>query len=209
MLSGVLLPFVTVSQETDGLVTTAKEICWATTVDWTPMARPEGKVTAPVVSSKAAVAEERIRSAEICRMVTEKPLEPVVPAASVTVTVAVKSPAVVGVPEMVPPESSATPAGNAPPDTAHLYGAIPPVAASWTLGYSTPNMPEASGDFDVMTMGAGLTVMLAPVLAVPPEESVTRAAKPPPPGAIGVPDTMPFAPKERPSGRLPDSTDQD
>ena len=56
MLSGVLLPFVTVSQGTDGLVTTAKEICWATTVDCRPMARPEGKATAPVVSSKAAVA---------------------------------------------------------------------------------------------------------------------------------------------------------
>ena len=49
---------------------------------------------------------------------------------SVTVTVKEKFPAAVGVPLKTPAEESVTPAGSAPPVTAHVYGVFPPVAAS-------------------------------------------------------------------------------
>ena len=48
--------------------------------------------------------------------------------ASVTVKVAVYSPEMVGVPLMVPSAARCRPGGRAPADTAHEYGASPPVA---------------------------------------------------------------------------------
>jgi hypothetical protein len=48
---------------------------------------------------------------------------------SVTRTVKVLSPAVVGVPDNVPFAASVNPAGSKPPTTAHEYGCVPPDAA--------------------------------------------------------------------------------
>ena len=51
-------------------------------------------------------------------------------ALSVTFTVKLAVPAVVGVPEMVPLVLRLSPAGSEPVDTVHVYGGEPPVAAS-------------------------------------------------------------------------------
>ena len=48
---------------------------------------------------------------------------------SVTLMVKLEDPAVVGVPEIVPPER-VRPAGSDPPATDHIYGGVPPVAVS-------------------------------------------------------------------------------
>jgi hypothetical protein len=49
---------------------------------------------------------------------------------SVTLTVKVDEPDAVGVPEIVPEADKVNPAGNDPELTLHVYGAVPPVAAS-------------------------------------------------------------------------------
>ena len=49
-------------------------------------------------------------------------------ALSETCTVMLAAPAVVGVPEMVPPVLRDRPAGRVPDLTVHIYGAVPPVA---------------------------------------------------------------------------------
>ena len=53
--------------------------------------------------------------------------------ASVTWTVKLLVPAVVGVPEIAPEEDSVRPAGRAPVARAQVYGAIPPVAFNCAL----------------------------------------------------------------------------
>jgi hypothetical protein len=49
-------------------------------------------------------------------------------ALSETCTVMLAAPAVVGVPEMVPPVLRDSPAGRVPDLSVHVYGAVPPVA---------------------------------------------------------------------------------
>jgi hypothetical protein len=49
-------------------------------------------------------------------------------ALSETCTVILAAPAVVGVPEMVPPVLRDSPAGSVPDLSVHIYGAVPPVA---------------------------------------------------------------------------------
>jgi len=49
---------------------------------------------------------------------------------SATCTVKLDWPALVGVPLMVPPLLKLSPAGNAPAETVHEYGAVPPEAVS-------------------------------------------------------------------------------
>jgi len=51
-------------------------------------------------------------------------------ALSVARTVKVLDPAVVGFPEIVPLVESVNPAGNVPPARVHVYGGVPPEAAS-------------------------------------------------------------------------------
>ena len=53
---------------------------------------------------------------------------PVVPLASVAVTVKVEEPAAVGVPLRTPPAESVSHAGSEPAVTAKVYGAVPPLA---------------------------------------------------------------------------------
>ena len=53
---------------------------------------------------------------------------------SVTVTVKLYAPLVVGVPEITPVDAAIErPLGNWPADTVQRYGAVPPVALSWPL----------------------------------------------------------------------------
>jgi hypothetical protein len=77
---------------------------------------------------------------------------PVQPRESVAVTVNVKLPVCIGVPERTPAAESERPAGSEPAETANVYGATPPTAAS-VLVRATPAVPAASA--------AGLTVIVA------------------------------------------------
>ena len=85
-------------------------------------------------------------------------------AESVTCTVKVKAPAVVGVPEIFP-ETSANPTGNVEPD-AKLQVSVPapPVAASVAL-YAVPTAPSAR--VAVVTLGLGFTTTVDDIVFVP------------------------------------------
>lgn len=61
-------------------------------------------------------------------IVSVKFLKPVQPLASVAVTVTLKPPTSVGIPERAPLEESNRPAGSDPFVTANEYGAVPPLA---------------------------------------------------------------------------------
>ena len=74
--------------------------------------------------------------------------------ASLTWTVKLLVPEVVGVPEIVPPVERVNPAGRVPDTTDHLYGGVPPVAASVAL-YATFCVPFGS---DVVVIEGGETV---------------------------------------------------
>ncbi len=65
---------------------------------------------------------------------------PVQPFASVAVTVKVKLPCAVGVPESVPSEARSRPGGRLPV-WVNVYGPVPPLAVIWVVGYSTPCAP--------------------------------------------------------------------
>ena len=56
-----------------------------------------------------------------------------VPAESTTLNVTVLLPVAVGVPASAPPALSVRPLGNVPVRTLHVYGSVPPVAATCTL----------------------------------------------------------------------------
>jgi len=72
---------------------------------------------------------------------------------SVTRTVKSEEPAAVGVPLMVPPEESVSPAGS-DPDTDQEYGGVPPVAdRAWE--YGPPTVPAGRGDCVAIESGAG------------------------------------------------------
>ena len=75
---------------------------------------------------------------------------------SVTRTVKFEVPAVVGVPEITPPELKESPAGRLPLWRDQLYGVTPPVAASVWL-YATPICPF--GRLEVVTeRSTGITI---------------------------------------------------
>jgi hypothetical protein len=59
---------------------------------------------------------------------------------SVTCTVKLDWPALVGVPLIVPALLKLRPAGNAPDTTVHEYGVVPPVAAN-VAEYAVPTIP--------------------------------------------------------------------
>ncbi len=71
---------------------------------------------------------------------------------SVTFTVKVELPTLVGVPERTPLLDNVIPAGKVPLASVHVNGAVPPVALNCTL-YGVPITP---GDTDVLAItGAG------------------------------------------------------
>jgi hypothetical protein len=63
-------------------------------------------------------------------MVSDNAAVAVADARSVTRTVTLLDPAVPGVPDIVPPAARLNPAGSDPVATAHVYGGVPPKAAS-------------------------------------------------------------------------------
>ena len=105
-------------------------------------------------------------------------------ALSVALTVKPDNPAVVGVPDIVPPERL-NPAGSDPVETDHVYGGDPPVASS-ACEYATPTMP-AGNDEVWITSGVGSTVSDRAFEAVAVVMSVACTVNVAVPAADGVP----------------------
>ena len=83
----------------------------------------------------------------------------VVPATlSVTRTVNVLTPVVVGVPEITPPLDKVRPAGRLPLASDQVYGGVPPCALTVTE-YATPSVAAGSGEV-VVIVSAGTIVRL-------------------------------------------------
>src|SRR5579862_5609036 len=75
----------------------------------------------------------------------------VAPTLSATCTVKLKSPAVAGVPPMVPVlEPSTSPVGSAPLLIDQPYGGFPPAAVKVVDGYAVPTAPSGKGSGVVM-----------------------------------------------------------
>ena len=122
-------------------------------------------------------------------------------------TVKFDVPAVVGVPLVTPPELKDSPAGRLPLWRDQLYGVTPPVAARvWE--YATPIWP--AGRLEVVTdRSTGITIDRAFVaVSAGVWESVTLTVKFEVPAVVGVPEITPPELKERPAGRVPESSDQ-
>ena len=110
-------------------------------------------------------------------------------ALSVTRTVKVFGPAVVGVPDIVPPAARFNPAGSDPADTDHAYGGEPPAAAS-TCEYAAPTVPAGSDDVVILKVGR-LIVSDSAAVVETDALSVTLTVKLLGPGVVGVPDIVP------------------
>jgi hypothetical protein len=134
-------------------------------------------------------------------------------AESVTFTAKLNVPAAVGVPAISPVEAfSANPAGRDPEARDQLYGDEPPPAES-TLEYSVFTLPPGR---ELVTIWSGetLIVMLMDndclaVCTVGADESVTATTKFETPAVVGIPEIVPFADRDRPSGSVPELRDHE
>jgi hypothetical protein len=117
-----------------------------------PTVPPANVVVENTIAGAAAIAIENVAVAVSAG-------DPV----SVNVTVKLGLPAAVGVPVIAPVEPlRLSPAGNAPDVTVHVYGAIPPAAASVTE-YAIPTIPPAKSPAAVLI--AGFTGTLSDAVA--------------------------------------------
>ena len=92
-------------------------------------------------------------------IVRENCFSSVIPLLSVTLTVKVKVPDWVGVPERVPEEDRERPGGSVPNIIDHVYGSAPPVAENvYEYGWFT--VPSGRGDVEVMVRGEILQMYL-------------------------------------------------
>lgn len=128
---------------------------------------------------------------------------------SVTLIVNVNEPAVVGLPESVPPVERLNPAGNMPEPRLQLYGVVPPLAAS-VVEYATLTCPAVSVEVVIFTGVTAAAMLMVndfeAVCAVGVVESVTFIVKLNEPDAVGVPEMVPAAESVRPAGRAPELT---
>jgi hypothetical protein len=125
-------------------------------------------------------------------------------ALSVTLTVKLDDAALVGVPDIVPPERT-NPAGSDPVEMDHVYGGDPPVALSvWE--YATPTVPAGNEEVVIRKAGA-LVVNDNGAVADTDALSVTLTVKFDDPAAVGVPDIV-LPERPRPAGRVPLEMDQ-
>ena len=120
---------------------------------------------------------------------------------SVTVTVTVEAPAVVGVPLTVQP-LRVSPAGSVPELMEQVYGVVPPFASIGAL-YATPTVPF--GKVFVSVSAAGLmTIVSGPeVVCDGDPESSTFTVTVELPAVVGVPLTVQPL-NDKPAGRVPD-----
>lgn len=120
---------------------------------------------------------------------------------SVTVTVTVDEPAVVGVPPTVQPVN-VRPAGREPELMEQVYGVVPPLASIGAL-YATPTVPF--GSVLVSVNAAGLITMVSgpEVVCDGEPESSTFTVTVELPAVVGVPVTVhPLS--DKPAGRVPE-----
>src|SRR5579872_604656 len=124
----------------------------------------------------------------------------VAPAASVTVTVKLNVPVVVGLPVMTPLELSETPGGSDPPDRVQVKGGVPPFAASVTC---TCPLTPVSGSVNGGIVSGGLIRMVRVAAPELPAKSLVEIVKVNTPACVGVPWSMPLMVSDSPGGRLP------
>jgi hypothetical protein len=124
---------------------------------------------------------------------------------SVTSTVKLNVPVVVGVPEITPVlVESERPPGKLPELRFHVYGEVPPVAVS-VAEYGTFTVPPDKLVVEIFS--AGLMMMLNAAVAVCGElsVSVTRTVKLYVPTLVGAPEITPVpAVNDKPGGKLPE-----
>ena len=137
----------------------------------------------------------------------DKTWDAIAPMASLTRTVKLNVPTVVGVPLMVPELAfKLSPLGSDPAVIAQLYGVVPPVATS-DVEYEMPVDPP--GAEDVLIDKAGAITIDSAFVAAAPAASVTRTVKLNVPAADAFPLMVPVPEfKVRPAGSAPASRDQ-
>jgi hypothetical protein len=130
---------------------------------------------------------------------------------SVTCTVKLDWPELVGVPLIVPPTLKLRPAGNVPEATVHAYGVVPPEAVS-VVEYAVPTVPPGK-EPEVIVSGNPAALMLIEsglvAFCTGKEESVTCTVKFDWPALVGVPLIVPPLLKLRPAGNVPEVTVQE
>jgi hypothetical protein len=128
---------------------------------------------------------------------------------SVALTVKLKLPAAVGVPESAPLLLKVTPAGSAPLVMANVYGDVPPLAVI-VCAYAAATVPPATLVCVMATVGAASVKLYAwlPLYGpVPVEESVALMVKLSAPPTVGVPVIAPVLLfSARPAGSAPTET---
>jgi len=130
---------------------------------------------------------------------------------SATCTVKVDEPAVVGVPESVPPLLRLRPAGKLPEATLQEYGVKPPVAAR-DAEYPVPAVPLGSEAVVIETGRTSAKTVIVndwTALNLGEDESSTLAAKVDEPTVVGVPEMVPVALRLSPAGNEPEFTVQE
>jgi hypothetical protein len=125
-------------------------------------------------------------------------------AASVTRTVKLAAPWLVGVPPIAPLDARARPAGSEPPPTVHVNGGVPPLACKLTE-YAVPLIPAGRSVVVIETGGGAIKIDSARV-ALRNAASLTRTVKFAVPGIVGVPLIAPFAASAKPEGSDPPTT---
>ena len=109
---------------------------------------------------------------------------------SVTFTVKLNGPAVVGVPLMMPVAPSRdNPFGSDPLANTNVYGAVPPCGTIAEL-YGVPTVPVVAATQSAVIVGGVIVIPqlgVVAVSAVPPVESVTFTVKLNGPAVVGVP----------------------
>ena len=113
----------------------------------------------PCVSERLVTGTLFVRGVQEEFIVRENCFSSVTPLLSLTLTVKVKVPDWVGVPERVPEEKKERPEGSVPPTLLHVYGGNPPVASN-VYEYGWFCVPSGRGDVEVIvreedTVGPG------------------------------------------------------
>jgi hypothetical protein len=118
----------------------------------------------------------------------------------------VKLPANVGAPVRTPEVDSVTPAGRAPAETDHVYGATPPVATSVVLN-ALPTTPFGTLVVEIRS-GAALTtsVNVVVIFTGMVEESVALKVSTEFPSVDVVPEIRPLEESVRPAGSVPETS---
>ena len=128
-------------------------------------------------------------------------------AASVTLTVKVEDPTVVGDPAMRPLGRMVRPGGRSPMSSSQVLSPVPPLACR-ACEYRVPTVPDSSGDVLVIASVAAPTDNENTLVAVAPVLSVTLTVKVSDPVALGVPVSTPAVDNVSPAGGEPKLTVQ-